>query len=52
MATKVLAPHNSLVRYDSPIFISTTKDPRGKKREDKSSLTPTEDILNSILLYF
>jgi dynein light intermediate chain len=47
---KVLAPQNSLVRYDNPIQISTTKDPRGKKRGDeKSNLTPTEDILNSIL---
>jgi dynein light intermediate chain len=50
MSTKVLALHNSLVRYDSPMFISTNKDPRGKKRgDDKSNLTPTEDILNSIL---
>jgi len=50
MSNKQLAPHNSLVRYDNPIFINTTKDPRGKKKgEEKQSLTPTEDILNSIL---
>jgi len=48
----MLAPHNSLVRYDNPILVSTTKDPRGKGKrggDDKSNLTPTEDILNSIL---
>jgi dynein light intermediate chain len=41
----------SLVKYDNPILVSTTKDARGKKGkgESKSSLTPTEDILNSIL---
>lgn len=44
------APHNSLVRYDNAIQISTAKDPRGRKKgDDKSNLTPTEDILNSIL---
>lgn len=52
----MLPPHNSLVRYDNPILVSTTKDGRGKgsKRgqgapEVKQNLTPTEDILNSIL---
>lgn len=48
----MLAPHSSssLVRYDTPILVSTTKDARGKTRkEEKATLTPTEDILNSIL---
>jgi len=60
-----LPPHNSLVKYDNPILVSTTKDGRGalagqtgqaahqaqKRRpgDDKTLLTPTEDILNSIL---
>jgi len=51
------APHNSLVRYDTPILVSTTKESRAKgkkapseeKVKEKTSLTPTEDILNSIL---
>jgi len=51
------APHNSLVRYDTPILVSTTKDARAKgkkapseeKVKEKTNLTPTEDILNSIL---
>jgi dynein light intermediate chain len=44
---------NSLVKYDNPILVSTTKDSRGKGKkgavEAKQNLTPTEDILNSIL---
>jgi dynein light intermediate chain len=51
--SKTFSPHNSLVRYDNPILVSTTKDPRSRAKkaafEDKSNLTPTEDILNSIL---
>ena len=51
--SKILPPHNSLVRYDNPILVSTTKDSRGstakKITEEKANLTPTEDILNSIL---
>lgn len=47
----------SLVRYDNPILVSTTKDGRNqnnqnnnkKRQEEKTNLTPTEDILNSIL---
>lgn len=46
----------SLVKYDNPIMVSTTKkDARGGKGkkgaglEAKQNLTPTEDILNSIL---
>jgi len=53
----VVPPHTSLVRYDNPILVSTTKDSRKAKssssksglHEEKSVLTPTEDILNSIL---
>jgi dynein light intermediate chain len=48
--SKLFAPHNSLVRYDAPILVSTTKDPRNKSNLDEgNNLTPTEDILNSIL---
>jgi len=63
------ASQSSLVRYDNPILVSTTKDAKskvllaelclshcidlgqGKKPiiEEKAHLTPTEDILNSIL---
>lgn len=47
----MLAPNNSLVAYDTAILVSTTKDSRGKgkRADDKTNLTPTEDILNSIL---
>lgn len=46
----MLAPHTSLVRYDNPILVSSTKDKKGKRIvEEKTTLTPTEDILNSIL---
>lgn len=49
----MLPPHNSLVRYDNPILVSASKDPRGGRKgaaaEVKQNLTPTEDILNSIL---
>lgn len=40
-----------IFRYDNPILVSTTKDPRLNKgkRDEKTNLTPTEDILNSIL---
>jgi len=44
----MLASHNSLVRYDNPILVSTTKNSRGRKGDNKNP-TPTEDILNSIL---
>lgn len=52
-------PHSSLVRYDNPILVSTTKEGRAiggaaaekakRRAEEKQHLTPTEDILNSIL---
>jgi len=48
----MLAQHNSLVQYDSPILVSTSggKDAKGKKGgKGMNDLTPTEDILNSIL---
>jgi len=46
----MIPPHNSLVKYDNPILVSTTK---GKKRGGfnpaEKGTTQTEDILNSIL---
>jgi dynein light intermediate chain len=50
----MIPPHNSLVRYDNPILVSTGKSAKvnkeGKKETPgKASTTPTEDILNSIL---
>ena len=58
----MIPPLSSLVKYDSPVLVSTTKDKKagGKKgakggalppvtEATKTSLTPTEDILNSIL---
>lgn len=52
MSSTTLPPHNSLVKYDNPILVST-KDPRGKGKKGsdvaRTNVTPTEDILNSIL---
>jgi len=62
-ASAVVSPHASLVRYDNPVLVATTKDGRGggggllgaaaekakRRAEEKQHLTPTEDILNSIL---
>ena len=53
----MIPPHDSLVKYDNPILVSTTKEKGGKKKKTTpSSLPPverantqTEDILNSIL---
>lgn len=45
----MIPPHNSLVRYDNPIQVSTTSGSQGKRAVAKTHLTPTEDILNSIL---
>ena len=49
----VIAPHNSLVQYENPILVSTTRD-KGKSKklpglDGKKSKTQTEDILNAIL---
>ncbi|KAH8048624.1 dynein heavy chain binding protein [Aureococcus anophagefferens] len=53
---QMIPPHDSLVKYDNPILVSTTKEKGGKKKKTTpSSLPPvgantqTEDILNSIL---
>jgi len=53
----MIPPINSLVKYDNPVLISSTKDQdkmgSGKKKGlppvEKPQLTQTEDILNSIL---
>ena len=54
----MIPPHNSLVKYDNPILVSTTKDKSKKSAKKKAALPPveqrqqptqTEDILNSIL---
>jgi dynein light intermediate chain len=51
----MLPPQDSLVRYENPSLISTTKDKgkgKGKGKgvdANKPQLTQTEDILNSIL---
>lgn len=58
--SSVAPSHSSLVRYDNPILVSTTKEGRAalggvhgdkakRRAEEKAHLTPTEDILNSIL---
>merc|ERR1712167_528171 len=60
-ALTMIPPHNSLVRYDNPVLVSTSKDKKGKGKdkgkggkalppvEQKQQPTQTEDILNSIL---
>lgn len=47
---------SSLVRYNNPTLVNTTKDKNGKVKGpgkgiggDKKQLTQTEDLLNSIL---
>jgi len=56
----MIPPHNSLVKYDNPILVNTTREKASSKKGDKKSkqlppvehktqLTQTEDILNSIL---
>merc|ERR1719399_2612013 len=49
----MIPPHDSLVKYDNPILVSTTKE-KGKKKKNtlppvERQSTQTEDILNSIL---
>lgn len=52
---QMIPPHDSLVKYDNPILVSTTKEKSGKKKKTAAlppverSNTQTEDILNSIL---
>lgn len=52
----MIPPHNSLVKYDNPILVSSTKDKKGKRKtkalppvDSKAQPTQTRDILNSIL---
>jgi len=51
----MIPPHNSLVKYDNPILVSTTKykGKTGKRQPNENSsgkqTSQTEDILNSIL---
>lgn len=46
----MIPPSNSLVRYDTPTLVSTNKDAKAAPdTQDKSRLSQTEDILNSIL---
>ncbi|CAM9153321.1 unnamed protein product [Ectocarpus fasciculatus] len=52
----MIPPHNSLVKYDNPILVSTTGNRGGKGAKKKGQAPPverpssqTEDILNSIL---
>ena len=52
----MIPPHNSLVKYDNPVLVSTTGNRSGKGAKKKGQAPPvdrqssqTEDILNSIL---
>eukprot|EP01006_Ploeotia_vitrea_P037630 TRINITY_DN66156_c4_g4_i2.p1 TRINITY_DN66156_c4_g4~~TRINITY_DN66156_c4_g4_i2.p1 ORF type:complete len:239 (-),score=120.56 TRINITY_DN66156_c4_g4_i2:83-799(-) len=48
----MIPPHHSLVKYDNAVLVSSSKDAAlGGRAVDrtKQNLTPTEDILNSIL---
>jgi hypothetical protein len=51
----MIPPHSSLVKYDNPILVSTTKDGSNDGKKDKGGKkggggsSNTEDILNSIL---
>lgn len=52
----MIPPHNSLVKYDNPVLVSTTGNRSGKAAKKKGPAPPvdrqssqTEDILNSIL---
>ena len=45
----MIPPHNSLVKYDNPILVSTSKDSSSSKKAANNQPTQTEDILNSIL---
>lgn len=52
----MIPPHNSLVKYDNPVLVSTTGNRSGKGAKKKGQApsvdrqsSQTEDILNSIL---
>ena len=47
----MIPPHDSLVKYDNPILVSTTKDSKKQKSKaaERRTSSQTEDILNSIL---
>lgn len=54
----MIPPHSSLVKYDNPVLVSTTKVTGGSKggkkktqapQADRQQASQTEDILNSIL---
>ena len=55
----MIPPHNSLVKYNNPILVSTTNETKRKAKGKKGGkqlppvsekqVTQTEDVLNSIL---
>ncbi len=50
----MIPPHNSLVKYDNPVLVSTTGNGKGAKKKGQAPVanrqsSQTEDILNSIL---
>lgn len=50
----MIPPHNSLVKYDNPVLVSTTGNSNGAKKKGQAPAanrqsSQTEDILNSIL---
>jgi dynein light intermediate chain len=45
----MIPPVNSLVRYDNPILVASSKGKKGEAPKAPAAVTQTEDILNSIL---
>merc|ERR1719155_429363 len=45
----MIPPVNSLVRYDNPILVATSKGKKGDGPKAPAAVSQTEDILNSIL---
>lgn len=45
----MIPPVNSLVRYDNPILVATSKGKKGDAPKAPAAVSQTEDILNSIL---
>ena len=45
----MIPPVNSLVRYDNPILVATSKGKKGEGPKAPAAVSQTEDILNSIL---